>query len=171
MPAGQAVAVVALFAALGLGAGWLWFRIWDAPPGVVSDHTWYPDPYMPGQAAEFDAVAIYVLVALAAGVLGGVVCAFLLARAEVVTVAAVAVGSALAAWLMALVGSALGPADPDVLAKTAEDGTKLSGDLVLTGVSPYVALPLGALGAVLVVFLATPGHRPAEPRLAPPPPG
>lgn len=157
---GQGLAVLALFAGLGAAAGWVWFRLWDSPPGVVADHTWYPDPYMPGQRADFDAIALYVLVALGAGLVGGVVCALLLDRSEVVTVVAVAAGSCLAAWLMAVVGTDLGPADPEVLARTAADGTKLSGDLALTGFSPYIALPFGALFALVVVFLATVGRRP-----------
>jgi len=162
-PIAQVVAVVALLAAIGVAAGWIWFRLWDAPPGVVADHAWYPDPYMSGQRADFDGIALYVLVALAAGVLGGALCALLLARAEVVTLVAVAAGSCLAGWLMALVGTGLGPADPQVLARTAADGTRLPGDLALTGLSPYAALPAGAIFALMVVFLATVGgRRPAE---------
>jgi hypothetical protein len=164
VPVVQAAAVVVLFAAIGAAAGWVWFRLWDSPPGVVSDHAWYPDPYLPGERAEFDAIALYVLVALVAGLAGGVLCALLLDRAEVVTVVAVALGSCLAAWLMALVGAHLGPADPAVLARTAADGTELPGDLALTGFSPYVALPVGAMFALVVVFLATVGrHRPGAP--------
>jgi hypothetical protein len=155
VPALQALATLFLFAALGVAAGWVWFQVWDAPPGVVADHQWFPDPYMPGQQAEFDAVALYVLVGLAAGVIGGAVSGLLLDRAEVVTVVAVTVGSCLAAWLMAWVGESLGPADPDVLARTADDGTRLPGDLVLTGLSPYAAIPVGAVLALLVVLLAT----------------
>lgn len=157
---GQGLAVVALFAALGVAAGWVWHELWAPPLGVVSDHTWYPQPYMPGRQAEFDAIALYVLVALAAGVIGGLVCALVLDRTELVTVAALAVGSCLAAWVMARVGMSLGPPDPDVLAKTVPDGERLPGDLTLTGLSPYVALPVGALSATLVVFLATINRRP-----------
>lgn len=172
VPALQALVTLGLFAALGAAAGWVWFRVWDAPPGVVADHRWFPDPYMPGQQAEFDAVALYVLVALAVGLLGGAVCGLLLDRAEVVTVGAVAVGSCLAAWLMALVGEGLGPADPDMLARTADDGTRLPGDLVLTGLSPYTALPVGAVLALLVVLLATSGRgRPRGPGFPSLPPG
>jgi hypothetical protein len=154
----QPLLILVLFAVVGVAAGWVWFQLWDAPAGVVADHTWYPTPYMPGQRAEFDGVALYVLVGAVAGALAGTVSALLLDRREVATVAAVTVGSALAGWLMALVGTALGPSDPDALARTAADGTKLSGDLVLTGLSPYVAVPAGALLAVLVVFLATVGR-------------
>lgn len=164
VPALQAVGTIVLFAVLGIAAGWIWFQVWDAPPGVVADHRWFPDPYMPGQQADFDAVALYVLVGVVTGIVGGVVCGFLLDRAEVVTVLAVTTGSCLAAWLMALVGEALGPADPDTLARTADDGTRLPGDLVLTGLSPYAALPVGALLALMVVLLATIERpRPLEP--------
>lgn len=156
---GQVLGILALFALLGAAAGWLWFVLWDSPPGVVADGRWFPDPYMPGQQAVFDAIALYVLVAIGAGVLGGVVCALLLDRAELVTLAAVVVGSGLAGWLMALVGAGLGPDDPEALARTAADGTVLSGALAVHGVTPYLALPFGALVAVLVMFLATVGRR------------
>lgn len=154
----QPILILVLFAVVGVAAGWVWFQLWEAPPGVVADHAWYPTPYMPGQRAEFDGVALYVLVGVVAGALAGTVSALLLDRQEVATVGAVAVGSVLAGVLMALVGTALGPADPDALARTAADGTELSGDLVLSGLSPYVAVPAGALFAVLVVFLATVGR-------------
>lgn len=154
----QSILILLLLAVVGLAAGWVWFQLWDAPAGVVSEHRWFPTPYMPGQRAEFDGVALFVIVGGIAGMVAGTLCALLLARQEIVTVAAVAVGSGLASWLMASVGTALGPTDPDALARTAADGTKLSGDLVVTGLSPYLALPAGALFAVLVVFLATAGR-------------
>lgn len=154
----QALAILLLFAAVGLAAGWVWFQLWDAPAGVVAEHRWFPTPYMPGQRAEFDGVALFVVIGLVAGTLTGALSALLLSRQEIVTLAAVTVGSALSVWLMATVGTALGPADPDTVARTAADGTKLSGDLVVTGLSPYAALPAGALFAVLVVFLATAGR-------------
>jgi hypothetical protein len=166
VPVGQVLAILGLFAALGAAAGWVWFQLWDAPPGVVADGAWYPDPYMPGQRADFDGVALYVLVALVAGALGGLVSSLLLARQEIATLVAVAARAGRAAWLLVLVGSALGPADPAVLARTADDGTKLSGALDVTGVSPYLAFPAAALFVLLMVFLATLGG----PRLPQQPP-
>ena len=32
----QALAIVALFAAIGAAAGWLWYKLWDVPSGVVA---------------------------------------------------------------------------------------------------------------------------------------
>ena len=51
--------------------------------------------------------------------------------------------------------------DPVALARSAPDGTRLPGTLVVTGASPFVALPVGALVALVVVFfgLGRPGRR------------
>ncbi|WP_182526367.1 hypothetical protein [Nocardioides dongkuii] len=157
--AGQVVAIVVLFAVLGVLAGLVWYAVWDAPTGVVSQGEWFPSPYDEGQRADFSGTALYVLVALVTGLVGGAVSALLLARHELVTVAAVVVGSCLAALLMFVVGTALGPPDPSELARSASDGTELEGHLHVSGASPFTALPFGALLALIVVFLGTAGRR------------
>jgi hypothetical protein len=73
-------------------------------------------------------------------------------RSPPVTLAAVLVGSALAAWLMLRVGVHLSPADPEVLAKSATNGDKLAGRLSLEGArSPYLAWPLGSVITLMVL--------------------
>ena len=37
----QALATVVIFAAGGAAAGWLWYKLWDVPSGVVSGGQWY----------------------------------------------------------------------------------------------------------------------------------
>jgi hypothetical protein len=144
--------VVASYAAVGAAAGWLWHALWTPSVGQVFQHAWYPDEA--GLRGDFSGTGLYVLVGAGAGLLLGLVFAFLGGRRPVLTLAAVVAGSALAAWLMVVVGQGLSPAeDPHVVAKTAEDGTKLASTLRVTGLSPLLALPMGSLAAVALVYV------------------
>ncbi|MGZ5400101.1 MAG: hypothetical protein ACXWDM_08805 [Nocardioides sp.] len=136
---------------LGAACGALWELWWTPPTGVVLDHGWYPD--LEGVRQLFTGTALYTLIALAGGVLLGAVCGWFFDRAELVTMAAVAAGSVLAAWLMFLVGTALAPPDPAAAAATAEDLTELPGTLEVEGVGAFVAFPSGALTGIAVVFI------------------
>jgi hypothetical protein len=146
----EVVAVLAAFAAVGAGLGWLWFHAWPQPTGTVYRHTWLPDE--DGLRDVFDATAWYVVLAAAGGLLVGALATLLCRRSPVATLVAVVVGSLLAAWVMLEVGLAVSPADPVALAANAADGTKLPGRLSLEDAkSPYLAWPIGALVALMVV--------------------
>ena len=146
----EVVAVLALFAAVGAGCGWLWYLVWHQPTGTVFGHDWFTDEA--GLRNVFDGTAWYVVLAAAGGLLCGALATLFARRSPLVTTGAVIVGSALAAWLMLCVGLALSPPDPEVLAKTAEDGTKLPGRLSLEGGhSPYLVWPLASLIALMVL--------------------
>lgn len=149
------VSVVASYAVVGAVAGWLWHQIWNPSTGVVSQHVWYPDSA--GLRGDFSGTGLYVIVALGAGLGLGLAFAFVGSRRAVLTLVAVALSSALAAWLMLRVGESLSPPDPDVLARTADDGKKLSSALRATGLSPLLSLPLGSLVALALVYLVLPG--------------
>ena len=64
-------------------------------------------------------------------------------------------GSCLAGWLMYRVGVHLSAPDPQVLARTAADGTRLDGALRVHGLAPYGAFPFGALLGLVAVYLTT----------------
>jgi hypothetical protein len=146
----EALVVVAVFAVVGAGAGWLWFQVWTQPTGVAVGHVWYPDEE--GLRDVFDGTAWYVLLAVAGGLLVGGMATLLGRRAPLVTMVAVIAGSVLASWLMLEVGLMLSPEDPETLAKTATDYTELRGRLTLEGGhSPYLAWPFGALLAAMVL--------------------
>jgi len=146
----EAVAVVALFAAVGAGCGWLWFEVWHQPVGTVYEHEWFPDEE--ALRNVFDGVAWYVVLAAGAGLLAGGLATLFARRSPPVTLAAVVVGSALAAWLMLRVGLQLSPADPEVLARTAAEGDTLGGRLSLEGSrSAYLAWPLGSVIALMAL--------------------
>ena len=155
----QAAIVLAAFAATGALAGVVWEWLWTPPIGVVVDEKWLLD--LDGLRAEFSGTGIYVLVASAAGLVTGTVCGVYLDRSELVTLAAVLAGAAVAGWVMAQVGPALGPPDPRELARGAADGTRLPSQLGIAGWSPYVAFPTGATLGLAVVLLGL-RKRPAE---------
>ncbi|GAA4694076.1 hypothetical protein [Nocardioides nanhaiensis] len=154
----QAALIVALLALCGAAAGWVWHRLWaPAPPGVAVEGRWIPLPPV-GSAAQFQGTGWFVVVAVATGVLVGVLVALLLSREELVSLAAVVVGSVLATWVMYRVGVALAPPDPAPVAAGAEDGTRLLGTLAVSGRSPFAALPLGALVGLALTYVGV--HRP-----------
>ncbi len=153
----EAVAMVAILAAAGAAAGWLWFKLWDPPPGVVFQQTWFPDPWDAGQRSVFTATVSYVVIAVVLGLALGAALALLFHRSELVTLAAVIVGSVVAAWLMYEVGVQLSPPDPRTLAETAADETRLPGALMLPGKSPFFALPVGSLVGLGAAYLMSTG--------------
>lgn len=148
----RVVALVVVGAALvGAVCGVLWEQWWTPPTGLVRDQVWYAD--VDGVRQLFSGTGLYVVVGLAGGVLLGAVSAWFFDRVELVTLAAVAVGSVLAAWLMFEVGTALAPPDPAAAAATAQDGTQLPGTLEVEGSGAFLAFPAGALTGVTVVFI------------------
>lgn len=151
-PAVQLGLVVVGLALVGVLAGVVWEWIWNPVIGVVVDHQWSPGSAI-GLQQEFSSTGWYVVVAVVAGLLAGLGVGLLADRVPLLTLVAVVVGSALAAWLMLVVGSALGPPDPAAAAHTADDGTRLPSDLSVSGKSPFLALPTGALLGMALVFI------------------
>lgn len=161
----QAPVVVVLFAAAGAGLGVLWERLWSPTLGVVVRRQWFvvDDQLrydLDGLRNQFSGTALFTTLGVGAGVVLGLACALFLARHELRTLAAVTVGSVLGSVLMWQVGTRLGPADPEVLARDLPRGTVLPDNLELGTLGALVALPLGAVLAVGVVFFLLPG-RPA----------
>lgn len=143
------VPVVLASALAGVVGGVLWRWLWTPLRGTVLDGTWYPAT----NASEFSATGIFVLLGLGLGVLLGAVSALLTDRRELLALGLVLVGSVLAAATMIAVGRLGMPADPNDLARTAADGTRLPGTLRITGWTPVVAWPAGALLGLFVVFV------------------
>jgi hypothetical protein len=163
----EGLAVLTAFAGTGALGGLLWVRLWDQPRGVVSDHEWYTSES--GLRADVAGTGWYVVIAVLAGLLLGVLAAWLGRRSELVTLAAVVGGSVLAAYLMLQVGHHRSPPDPHVLALTAKDGTKLDGALEVHGWPPKTAFSFGALVGLALVYASTLVRLPTEARTEPPP--
>jgi hypothetical protein len=149
----QAVVIVVAFAVVGALAGLLWEAVWTPARGAVVHHVWYPYSWDLAQPADFAGTAWYVVISLVAGLVLGGLAAWRLDRAELVTLGAVVAGGLVAAFLMRLVGLHRSPADPQHLAKTVADGTKLPSQLRLASWWLLASFPAGALTSTLVVFL------------------
>ena len=164
----QALATVVLFAAVGAAAGWLWYTLWDVPTGVVAGGQWYTSEA--GLRDDFQGVAWYVTLAVVAGLVLGMLTAWLFDRSELVTLGAVVAGSALAAYVMLRVGTHLSPPDPHELAKTAQDGDELKGALRVRSWAPKGAFTFGALVGLAMVYAVSIGRAPTEVRSLQPAP-
>ena len=160
VPAVQGGLILALFAAVGALSGRVWWVLWSpAPKGIVYQGNWVPQPYAEGERADFAGTGWYVVVAVVAGLLLGVLAGLLLDRNELVTLVAVAAGSALAAWLMLRVGVSFSAPDPEVLAETAKEGSELPGRLDLAGNSPLLAFPIGSVAGLAIALFGISKHR------------
>jgi hypothetical protein len=162
----QALVVLVVFGAVGAACGWLWYHLWDPPSGVVAEHQWFTSEA--GLRDDFQGVAWYVAIALTAGLVLGILTAWLLDRSELVTLVAVIAGSVLAAYVMLRVGTHLSPGDPHELAKSAQDGTKLKGSLRVGSWPPRASFTFGAMVGVAFVYLVSARRTPDEPQLPEP---
>lgn len=150
------LAVLVVFAAVGLGAGWLWAELFDPPVGVVQDQQWfYVDYDTIGRV--FSGTALYAVIGVLAGLVLGVVAALVCRVSEMVTLVAVATGSVLAAYLAHQVGLARSPGNPYLLALVVPDGTELDGALRVSGNSPFVVWTIGSLIGLAVTYFLTAG--------------
>lgn len=155
----HAAVVLVVFVVAGAGAGVLWERLWDAPPGLTYQGEWFLEPA--GPDVSFEGIALFVLIAFPLGVVLAVLAGIRRGH-EVATVLTVLVASGLAGIVMYAVGSALGPGDPQALAAGTADYTPIDSDLGLTAPDrdrpPYrstalVALPAGAMTGLVGMYL------------------
>ena len=133
----RAALVLALFALTGAGLGVVWEHLWQPTQGMVVRREWFVvdsdfryDPA--GLRNQFSGTGLF----------------------------AVSIGSVVAAVSMWQVGARLGPADPQVLALTAERGTVLPDHLALGSPGALLVWPLASLVALCAVFLLIPGRHP-----------
>jgi hypothetical protein len=153
-----ATAVLVAYVVVGALAGVVWEWLWKPPAQVVQQHHLYYADY--GSLRRvFTGTGLYAIVAAVAGALVALAAALLTRRHELLTLAAVVLGSLLAAYTMHAVGVALGPADPAALAETARDGTRVSAQLAVHGKTPYLVWPMVSLFVLAVVFFTSPGSR------------
>lgn len=154
----DAALVLVIFAVGGTLGGLVWHQLWSPASGVVLGGVWYPEPDQ-----GFSGTGLFVLVGVGAGVLLGALSALLADRRELLTLLLVVGGSVLATWIMLQVGMIDTPPDPERLAPQTEDYARLPSSLVVTGLSPLVALPSGALAGLCVTFMGL-SRKPVEER-------
>jgi hypothetical protein len=148
----QLALAVLVLAVAGVLAGVVWEWLWTAPDGTVVDGAWVAQDEA-SLRGVFSATGWYVVVASVAGLLGGAVVGLFLDRFPLVALLGVVLGSLLGAFLMFRVGVALGPDDPVEAARRAADGAVVPGVLDVSGGTPFIALPTGALIALALVFI------------------
>ncbi len=101
---------------------------------------------------EFGADGWYVVIALAVGVVAGVLVTARLTRTPLRAVGLVVVGAGVAALVCAQVGRLLGPADPGPVLAAARAGAHVPQQVEVDAVVVYLVWPLAALvGALLVL--------------------
>ena len=141
----QLAVAILLLALVGVVAGVVWEWLWTPPDGAVVDGSWVAQDEA-NLREVFSGTGWYVIVASVAGLVGGGLVALFLDRTPLLTLLGVVVGSALGGYLMFRAGVALAPDDP----------TK--GALDVSGGSPFIAMPAGALVALALVFIGLMGR-------------
>lgn len=141
--------VMSAYLLLGVIGGVLWRAWWNAPDGMVSlDGSLYPlaDPPQAIPAAT----AHWAILALAIGLIGGVVVVVGARGREYAALAAGLIGSACAGLVMLGVGYINRGVDPQSIAIGLPDGAMIHDRIQLA--EPWLlVLPLAASGAVLAV--------------------
>ncbi|WP_141013787.1 hypothetical protein [Nocardioides sambongensis] len=157
-------AVLTMLASAALGAlgGWAWWSWWSPGfDGTVYETTegalWLPEPFDPGFADAFTGTAQYALLGAGFGLVLGLVGALLLRRRPVTGLVVVLAGSAVAAAVMAVAGTAPSPPDPQTLASADTVGRSFPAHLEVTSWTPYLVWPVGAMFGYGTFMVTTAG--------------
>lgn len=162
----DAAVVVGCLVVLGALCGALWSavvtpaQLTRLPNGVAMNET--------ALSAQFAADGWYAVIALAAGLIAGVVLTWWRSRDALWTAGVLVLGAVVAAVVMAVTGHLLGPPDPRHALLATKVGSKVPESLnlgvrSLTPFGPYLrqtvmfylAWPVGALAGCLAVLLVT----------------
>lgn len=153
----DAVVVIGAFALAGLAAGVLWphlvrpVTVTRTNAGIVTGEL--------DLSHRIDNDGWYSVLAAVGGLVLGVVLVLWRRSNEVVTVLLVTSGSFLAAWLSAVLGTALGPGDPQKALAHAAVGATAPDRVTVSAHAAYLVWPIAAVvGAVVVLW------RPFTPR-------
>jgi hypothetical protein len=154
-PVRTAVLVLLSYAVVGVVAGAVWEWVWTPPGQVIQQHQIYYDSYV-SLRRVFTGTGFYVIVGgVASGLLALAVCVLTRSR-ELLVLALVIVGSAIAAALMWWVGTHLGPSDPTPRVAHTEASTRVAGNLTVAGKSPYLVWPMSSLLVLALVYFGWP---------------
>jgi hypothetical protein len=163
----DAVIVGAWFVVAGLVGAWVWSTVTTLPQVSKSGNNASIASEELVKQVGMD--GWFFVIALAGGVLSGVLLLAWRHRDPLLTVALVALGGGLASWLMVHVGTALGPGDPIAALRKLPDGAHVSEQLRLHahGVA-WVWSIAAAFGALLYLWvLSKPESEPGEPDTLP----
>lgn len=168
------VVVGVWFVVAGLVGAWVWSQVTTLPQ--VSKSGKNATVASEELVKQVGMDSWFFVIALAGGVLSGVLLLAWRHRDPLLSVALVALGGGLASWLMIHVGKAIGPGDPIAALRKLPDGAQVSEQLRLhAGGVAWVWSIAAAFGALLYLWvLAKPDDAVSEPDTLPrtvPPPG
>jgi hypothetical protein len=157
----DAVIILGVLLLLAVVAGLVWPRLVEPVPfvrtrqGIVSDEV--------ALAHEFDDVGWYVVLAAGVGAVAGGVLAWSRSRDPVATVLLLLAGAAGAAWVMAQVGTAVGPPSPATVLADAPLGASAPARVEVHALAAYLVWPIAVLfGAVVVLWSRRLSHPEAQ---------
>lgn len=170
----DAAAVAAWFAAAGVVGAVVWELVTP-----LAEYTRSAESGTMGEeelARQFGATGWFLVIAAVGGFVSGLVLLLLRRRNPILTVVLVAVGGALASLVMAVVGLALGPADPNDVLATVAVGDTVPLQLRVEGAGVYLVWSIAAMAGALaaLLFFESPAERAAREerlRLSVPPNG
>ena len=154
-PVRTGVLVLLAYAVLGAVAGVVWEWVWTPPGQVIVQHHVLYDSYA-SLRRVFSGTGLYVLVAAVASALLTLVVTVLVRGRELLVLAMVVLGSAIAAAVMWRVGTQLGPGDPAGVAAHTAGRTTVAGNLTVAGKSPFLIWPMVSLFVLALVYFAWP---------------
>jgi hypothetical protein len=153
-PLADVAVVLGAFVLLGLASGVLWWLLVDPATftklkggGTMSELQ---------LGLEFSTDGWYAVIAAVCGIVFGSLLTWWRSRDFLLTTVLVAVGSALAAAVMAVTGHLLGPADPKAVLAHAALGAHVPVQLDVAGKATYLVWPIAALIGALLVLWSSP---------------
>ncbi|WP_310962996.1 hypothetical protein [Nocardioides terrisoli] len=161
------VLIVAVgFAVLGVVGAFVWHAVVHLPTYTRSGTGGLMDQVQLAEVMGID--GWFFTIGGVGGLLAGAVLMLARRTRPVLMVVLLAAGGALAAWLMVVVGLHLGPADPDVVLRTAAKGTRVPLQLHTKAHVVEYAWSLGAvLSGLVVLLLSSPRPAATESRVVP----
>lgn len=138
-----ALGVLVTVAVLGVPLGWVWSRLAPAEVVRVVDGRGGAATLLQQSEHRFDALAVFVLLGLAAGVLTGVAVWLLRQQRGPVVLLATVVGALLASWLAMRTGQALAAAEMGGALTAAAPGEFAPRPPVIESAWVVLAQPLG----------------------------
>lgn len=146
----DAVIVFGWFAVLGVLGGVLWEAVTP-----LAAFTRVGDDGIMGEqelARQFSASGWYVVIGVVGGLISGFALVLWRRRNPVLMVVLLTLGGALAAFVMAQVGLALGPEDPQQVLPTVDVGDKVPLQLAVEGFGIYFTWAIAALASACAVL-------------------
>ncbi len=160
------VGVLVAYAVVGLVAGVVWERVWTPPSQVVQQHQVFYADYA-SLRRVFTGTGLYAIVAVIASAVVALVVGLVTRGRELLVLATVVLGSALASLVMWKVGVRLGPPDPAAAAAHLADGRQVPGALAVSGHSPYLVWPMTSMFVLALMFFTLPAARAGREQAAP----